>query len=53
MKTFGLLGFCHGGHVNLISRKVYSQSIDCNIHDIDDCFLALERSNISPTEKML
>lgn len=50
MKSFGLL-------VTMIAMlivfpgKVYSQSRDCNIEDVEDCFIAIENPNIPPTKK--
>lgn len=51
MKSFGLLVSIMVMFI-LLSGKIYSQSIDCDIHDIDDCDIhALEQPNIPPTEK--
>lgn len=37
--------------LTLLSGKVYPQSIQCNIHDIQDCFTAIEEPNVPPTRK--
>lgn len=37
--------------LTMLAGKVYPQLGDCNILDIEDCFLALQDPNIPPTAK--
>lgn len=37
--------------ITLLSGKVYPQSVDCHMYDIEDCFVAIENPNIPPTPK--